>query len=201
MSGSRDHLQVVGGRRLRVRPQPRMQVAIQAIFAGPQEHRVCAMTPQASGRGYGHIAVRVGPDPALPGRPGRPAGVDHRDRQSRRPGRRGLRTGPARGPVPARRRQVVVSPGPLSGGSRAAPRWAAKAVVACAAPLDATVVLSPEEVGGTGHALDCGFTRTGRYRRTQQRGYPCDLNPLVTRATLDPPRRAVAAWASNPSPL
>jgi len=60
MPGSRDHLQVVGGRRLWVRPQPRMQVAIQAIFAGPQEHRVCAMTPQASGRGYGHIAVRVG---------------------------------------------------------------------------------------------------------------------------------------------
>ncbi len=60
MRGSRDHLQVVGGRRLRVRPQPRMQVAIQAIFAGPQEHRVCAMTPEASGRGYGHIAVRVG---------------------------------------------------------------------------------------------------------------------------------------------
>ncbi len=60
MPGSRDHLQLVGGRRLRVRPQPRMQVATQAIFAGPQEHRVCAMTPQATGRGYGHIAVRVG---------------------------------------------------------------------------------------------------------------------------------------------
>ncbi len=60
MPGSRDHLQLVGGRRLRVRPQPRMQVATQAIFAGPQDHRVFAMTPQASGRGYGHIAVRVG---------------------------------------------------------------------------------------------------------------------------------------------
>ncbi len=60
MPGSRDHLQVVGGRRLRVRPQPRMQVATQAIFAGPQDHRVFAMTPQATGRGYGHIAVRVG---------------------------------------------------------------------------------------------------------------------------------------------
>jgi len=60
MPGSRDHLQLVGGRRLRVRPEPRMQVATQAIFAGPQEHRVFAMTPQASGRGYGHIAVRVG---------------------------------------------------------------------------------------------------------------------------------------------
>jgi len=60
MPGSRDHLQVVGGRRLRVRPEARMQVATQAIFAGPQDHRVIAMTPQASGRGYGHIAVRVG---------------------------------------------------------------------------------------------------------------------------------------------
>jgi len=27
---------------------------------GSSGHRVCAMTPQASGRGYGHIAVRVG---------------------------------------------------------------------------------------------------------------------------------------------
>jgi len=60
MPGRRDHLHVVGSRRLRVLPQPRMQVASQAIFAGPQDHRVCAMTPQASGRGYGHIAVRVG---------------------------------------------------------------------------------------------------------------------------------------------
>jgi len=60
MPGSRDHLQLVGGRRFWVRPQPRMQVATQAIFAGPQDHRVCAMTPQATGRGYGHIAVRVG---------------------------------------------------------------------------------------------------------------------------------------------
>ena len=60
MPGSRDHLQLVGGRRLRVRPEPRMQVATQAIFAGPQDHRVFAMTPQATGRGYGHIAVRVG---------------------------------------------------------------------------------------------------------------------------------------------
>jgi len=60
MPGSRDHLQVVGGHRVRVRPQPRMQVATQAIFAGPQDHRVCAMTPEATGCGYGHIAVRVG---------------------------------------------------------------------------------------------------------------------------------------------
>ncbi len=60
MPGSRDHLQVVGGRRFWARPQPRMQVATQAVFAGPQEHRVFAMTPQATGRGYGHIAVRVG---------------------------------------------------------------------------------------------------------------------------------------------
>ena len=60
MPGRRDHLQLVGGRRFWVRPQPRMQVATQAIFAGPQEHRVFAMTPEASGRGYGHVAVRVG---------------------------------------------------------------------------------------------------------------------------------------------
>ncbi len=60
MPGSRDHLQLVGGRRFWVRPEPRMQVATQAIFAGPQDHRVFAMTPQATGRGYGHIAVRVG---------------------------------------------------------------------------------------------------------------------------------------------
>ncbi len=60
MPGSRDHLRLVGGRRLRVRPQPRMQVATQAVFAGPQEHRVSAATAEASGRGYGHIAVRVG---------------------------------------------------------------------------------------------------------------------------------------------
>ncbi len=60
MPGRRDHLQLIGGRRIWVRPQPRMQVATQAIFAGPQEHRVIAMTPQATGRGYGHIAVRVG---------------------------------------------------------------------------------------------------------------------------------------------
>jgi len=60
MPGRRDHLQLVGGRRFWVRPQPRMQVATQAIFAGPQEHRVFAMTPQATGRGYGYIAVRVG---------------------------------------------------------------------------------------------------------------------------------------------
>jgi hypothetical protein len=37
-----------------------MQVATQAIFAGPQDHWVSAMTPEAAGRGYGHIAVRVG---------------------------------------------------------------------------------------------------------------------------------------------
>ncbi len=60
MSGSRDHLQLVGGRRVWVRPQPRMQIATQAIFTGPQDHRVSAVTAQASGHGYGHIAVRVG---------------------------------------------------------------------------------------------------------------------------------------------
>jgi len=68
MPSRRDHLQVVGGRRLRVRPQPRMQVATQAIFAGPQDHRVFAMTPEASGRGYGHKPPTHPQDPssALP---------------------------------------------------------------------------------------------------------------------------------------
>jgi len=47
MPGRRAHLQLVGGRRSGIRPQPRMQVATQAIFAGPQDHRVCAMTPQS----------------------------------------------------------------------------------------------------------------------------------------------------------
>ena len=35
-------------------------VASQAIFAGPQDISVRAMTPQASGRGYGHLCLRVG---------------------------------------------------------------------------------------------------------------------------------------------
>ncbi len=60
MPGSRDHLQLVGGRRFWVRPEPRMHVATQAVFAGPQDHRVSAMTAEASGRGHGHIAIRVG---------------------------------------------------------------------------------------------------------------------------------------------
>ncbi len=53
-------LKVVGGSRYRMEPEPRMVVASQAIFAGPQDISVRAMTPQASGRGYGHLCLRVG---------------------------------------------------------------------------------------------------------------------------------------------
>jgi len=60
MPARRAHLQLVGGRRFRVRPQPRMQAATQAIFAGPQDITVRAMTQQASVRGYGHLCLRVG---------------------------------------------------------------------------------------------------------------------------------------------
>ena len=41
-------------------PEPRCSVAAQAVMAGPQSVRVAAMTPQASGRGYGHLCLRVG---------------------------------------------------------------------------------------------------------------------------------------------
>jgi len=124
MPGRRDHLQLVGGRRFWVRPQPRMQVATQAIFAGPQDHRVFAMTPEATGRGYGHIAVRVGR-----------ILVYLEDRQAleawttaiakgRRPGRRSLRTGPTNRPDPATRRQQVATAraAPGAPSSRRGPR-------------------------------------------------------------------------------
>jgi len=56
----RTSLKVVGGSRYRTEPEPRMVIASQAIFAGPQDISVRAMTPQASGRGYGHLCLRVG---------------------------------------------------------------------------------------------------------------------------------------------
>ena len=56
----RTSLVVVGGSRYRIEPEPRMVFASQAIFAGPQDITVRAMTPQASGRGYGHLCLRVG---------------------------------------------------------------------------------------------------------------------------------------------
>ena len=58
-SGRRTSLQLVAGRH-RARPEPRMSVAAQAVCAGPQDLRVSAMTPEATGRGYGHVCLRVG---------------------------------------------------------------------------------------------------------------------------------------------
>ena len=37
-----------------------MQRAAQAVMAGPQSVRVTGTTPHASGRGYGHLCLRVG---------------------------------------------------------------------------------------------------------------------------------------------
>ncbi len=59
MTSSRRHLQPVDGS-LRQVPEPRCSLAAQAVMAGPQEVRVTGMTPQASGRGYGHLCLRVG---------------------------------------------------------------------------------------------------------------------------------------------
>ena len=56
----RASLKVVGGSHHHAEPEPRMVIASQAIFAGPQDISVRAMTPQASGRGYGHLCLRVG---------------------------------------------------------------------------------------------------------------------------------------------
>ncbi len=41
-------------------PEPRCSLAVQAVMAGPQEVRVTGTTPRASGRGYGHLCLRVG---------------------------------------------------------------------------------------------------------------------------------------------
>ncbi len=55
----RRHLHAVPGSLRRV-PEPRCSLAVQAVMAGPQEVRVTAVTPQSSGRGYGHLCLRVG---------------------------------------------------------------------------------------------------------------------------------------------
>ncbi len=55
----RRHLQAVPGS-LRQLPEPRCSLAVQAVMAGLQEVRVTGTTPQASGRGYGHLCLRVG---------------------------------------------------------------------------------------------------------------------------------------------
>lgn len=57
---SRPGLKIIGGRRLRVAPEPRSTVASQAVMAGPQDLRVTVMTAEATGRGYGVISIRVG---------------------------------------------------------------------------------------------------------------------------------------------
>ncbi len=55
----RRHLHAVEGS-LRQIPEPRCSLAVQAVVAGPQEVRVTGTTAQASGRGYGHLCLRVG---------------------------------------------------------------------------------------------------------------------------------------------
>ncbi len=59
MTTNRRHLHAVQGS-LRQVPEPRCSLAVQAVMAGPQEVRVTAVTPQSSGRGYGHLCLRVG---------------------------------------------------------------------------------------------------------------------------------------------
>ncbi len=56
----RGNLRVMQGGRLRVTPDPRCAVAAQAVMCGPQDTRVSAMTAEATGRGYGHVCLRVG---------------------------------------------------------------------------------------------------------------------------------------------
>ncbi len=59
MTTNRRHLHAVEGS-LRQVPEPRCSLAVQAVMAGPQEVRVTGTTAQASGRGYGHLCLRVG---------------------------------------------------------------------------------------------------------------------------------------------
>lgn len=56
---SRSSLRVVREDEVKV-PDPRSSVAAQAVFAGPQDMRVSAMTPEVTGRGYGVLSIRVG---------------------------------------------------------------------------------------------------------------------------------------------
>ncbi len=58
-TSSRRHLRGLEGS-LRQLPEPRCSVAAQAVMAGPQSVRVTGTTPHASGRGYGHLCLRVG---------------------------------------------------------------------------------------------------------------------------------------------
>ncbi len=58
-TSSRRHLRGLEGS-LRQLPEARCSVAAQAVMAGPQTVRVTGTTPHASGRGYGHLRLRVG---------------------------------------------------------------------------------------------------------------------------------------------
>jgi len=43
-----------------ITPDPRCQIAAQAVMAGPQDYRVYGGNAQATGRGHGVITIRVG---------------------------------------------------------------------------------------------------------------------------------------------
>ena len=43
-----------------VQPDPRCQIAAQAVMAGPQDYRVYGRNAQATGRVHGVITIRVG---------------------------------------------------------------------------------------------------------------------------------------------
>ena len=43
-----------------VQPEPRCQIATQAVMAGPQDYRVIGANAQVTGRGHGLITIRVG---------------------------------------------------------------------------------------------------------------------------------------------
>lgn len=55
----RPPLRLVDGAEIKF-PDPRSSVAAQAVFAGPQDMRVSAMTSEVTGRGYGVLSIRVG---------------------------------------------------------------------------------------------------------------------------------------------
>ncbi len=54
------NLRLLPGGHGKVRPEPRCQIAAQAVMAGVQDWRVSAQNAQASGRGHGVISIRVG---------------------------------------------------------------------------------------------------------------------------------------------
>jgi len=43
-----------------INPNPRCEIAAQAVMAGPQDYRVHGGNAQATGRGHGVISIRVG---------------------------------------------------------------------------------------------------------------------------------------------